>query len=236
MKKNKKVSQLNDAPLNQPQNRTELFLAKIAKLVDTAPTDTRNRLERYLAAIAESTEQAGTISANTETTVEGLMFGNSTTGKVEGVASEMSAQNVEDYLEAVEEAVTAGGVVAQQQLATVENTNTASRAYRVGEYLCYNGLLYRVTVAIASGESISPGTNCAATTVSAGLVKSLTATVTSDEYAKLPFLVSNPIAIIPTSTAYGVLTNSTNARLVSIGGSPISLTPNTEVTVTYYYV
>lgn len=53
----------------------------------------------------------------------------------------------------------------QQQLATVEQTGTASRAYAVGEYLCYNGLLYRVTVAIAAGGAITPGTNCESTTV-----------------------------------------------------------------------
>lgn len=64
----------------------------------------------------QSTAGAGIISADTETTVEGILFGNSTTGKVEGIVPEMSAENVADYLEAVEEAVTAGGVVNSSQL------------------------------------------------------------------------------------------------------------------------
>lgn len=44
-------------------------------------------------------------------------------------------------------------------LATVEPTATASKAYAVKEYLVYNGQLYKVTSAIASGGTITPGTN-----------------------------------------------------------------------------
>lgn len=53
----------------------------------------------------------------------------------------------------------------QSQLAPVETSSTASQAYAVGDYFCYNGILYRVTVAIDSGGTITPGTNCAATNV-----------------------------------------------------------------------
>lgn len=49
--------------------------------------------------------------------------------------------------------------------ATVEETTTASRAYKVGEHLILNNNLYRVTTAIASGGTITPGTNCVQTTV-----------------------------------------------------------------------
>ena len=49
--------------------------------------------------------------------------------------------------------------------ATIEETTTASRAYKVGEYLILNNILYRVTTAIASGGTITPGTNCTQTTV-----------------------------------------------------------------------
>jgi hypothetical protein len=57
--------------------------------------------------------------------------------------------------------------------ATYQSTLTASKAYKVGEYLTYNGYLYRVTTAIASGGTITPapgttptpGTNCVQTTV-----------------------------------------------------------------------
>ena len=49
--------------------------------------------------------------------------------------------------------------------ATIEESTTASRAYKVGEYLILNNILYRVTVAIASGGTITPSTNCVQTTV-----------------------------------------------------------------------
>lgn len=49
--------------------------------------------------------------------------------------------------------------------ATYQSTLTASKAYKVGEFLTYNGYLYRVTTAIASGGTIKPGTNCVQTTV-----------------------------------------------------------------------
>lgn len=52
----------------------------------------------------------------------------------------------------------------EQQLAYVETGTTASRAYAIGEYFCWNGLLYRVTSAISSGGTFTPGTNCTQTT------------------------------------------------------------------------
>ena len=44
-------------------------------------------------------------------------------------------------------------------LAPVESSSTASQAYSVGEYLILDGVLYKVTTAIASGETITAGTN-----------------------------------------------------------------------------
>lgn len=49
--------------------------------------------------------------------------------------------------------------------ATVEESTTASRPYKVGEHLVLNWILYRVTVAISSGGTITPNTNCKQTTV-----------------------------------------------------------------------
>lgn len=51
--------------------------------------------------------------------------------------------------------------------ATVEPISTASQAYAVGDYFVYSGLLYKCTVAIAQGGTITPGTNCTATTAGA---------------------------------------------------------------------
>ena len=54
-------------------------------------------------------------------------------------------------------------------IATIEATSSASQAYAVGDYLVYNGQLYSVTAAIASGETITPGTNVSATSAGAEL-------------------------------------------------------------------
>lgn len=54
-------------------------------------------------------------------------------------------------------------------LATVESTTTASKAYAVGDYLVYNGILYKVISAIDSGETLTPNTNIEATTAGAEL-------------------------------------------------------------------
>lgn len=53
----------------------------------------------------------------------------------------------------------------EQQLAYVETGTTASRAYAVGEYFCWNGLLYRAKTAISSGGTFTPETNCEQVTV-----------------------------------------------------------------------
>lgn len=59
--------------------------------------------------------------------------------------------------------------VGQNQIAVVENGTTASRAYLPGERFVWNGILYRAKTAIASGDTFTPGTNCASTTVAAEL-------------------------------------------------------------------
>ena len=44
-------------------------------------------------------------------------------------------------------------------IAPLEATNKASKAYSVDDYLIMNGLLYKVTTAIAQGATIIAGTN-----------------------------------------------------------------------------
>lgn len=50
-------------------------------------------------------------------------------------------------------------------LAFIEDGMTASRAYSVGQFVLIGGQLYKVTSAIASGATFTPGTNVVATTV-----------------------------------------------------------------------
>lgn len=49
--------------------------------------------------------------------------------------------------------------------ATVEYTDTASKAYAVGDYLVHDSKFYKVTTAIAQGDTIVPDTNVVKTTV-----------------------------------------------------------------------
>lgn len=66
----------------------------------------------------------------------------------------------------------------ETELAYVESGSTASRAYAVGEYFCWSGLLYRVKTAISSGDTFTPGTNCEQ--VAGGGFNGLVSTVGTD--------------------------------------------------------
>ena len=68
--------------------------------------------------------------------------------------------------------LTADGVVdkALSVIAPIEGA-TASTNYSANAYLVHNQQLYRVTSAIATGEAITPGSNCVACTVMGELVR-----------------------------------------------------------------
>lgn len=83
-----------------------------------------------------------------------------------GAASAASAASAADLTTETNERITADTGV-RGLTATVEATSTASQAYAIGAYFVYNGLLYKCTVAIAQGGTITPGTNCTATTAGA---------------------------------------------------------------------
>ena len=55
-------------------------------------------------------------------------------------------------------------------VATLEGAK-ASTNYAIGAYFVHDGTLYRATSAIATGETITPGTNCTATTVMAEIIR-----------------------------------------------------------------
>lgn len=60
-----------------------------------------------------------------------------------------------------------GNIAYNENGATVEYTDTASKAYAVGEYLLCDSKFYKVTTAIAQGGTITPGTNVTKTNVGA---------------------------------------------------------------------
>lgn len=74
---------------------------------------------------------------------------------------------------------------AHHNLATIEPTTTASKAYAVGDYFVYSGQLYKVTTAIASGGTI----------VTSGVSANVEATTVADE---LGGGSQSPIAILET--------------------------------------
>ena len=66
--------------------------------------------------------------------------------------------------------VTSGGIYTARQndlanIAPVENGTTATRAYAVGDYVMWQNVLYRVTVAISVGTTFTVGTNIVQTSV-----------------------------------------------------------------------
>lgn len=86
--------------------------------------------------------------------------GNALTGNITLDAEDVGAASTGDLANV---AALAGAIAAD--LATVEATSTASTNYAVGEHLVLSGVLYEVTAAISSGETITPGTNVTAVTV-----------------------------------------------------------------------
>lgn len=96
-------------------------------------------------------------------------------------------------------------------LATIEATSTASKAYAVGDYLVYGGILYRVTAAIANGGTITPGTNCSQTNTGAEL------SAIKDALT--------PTKIIPTS---GIMVSYTS-QIVTIYFNGYSATNNSSI-------
>lgn len=60
------------------------------------------------------------------------------------------------------------------EIASVENSNTASQAYAVGDYMIWRGGFYRVVSAISSGGVITLNTNVTKTTLGAELKRALT--------------------------------------------------------------
>ena len=85
--------------------------------------------------------------------------------------TELSPRNVADVLaqelSGIASAITGGSdKVPKTDIATVEPSNTASRAYSIGELVYVNGNLYKVITAISIGATFTVGTNIQSTNVS----------------------------------------------------------------------
>lgn len=141
--------------------------------------DTVNESHRYLASISVTSsfaynENASSYLVDFSTLTENevimvLYYKRSGTTTYRGVAAEWDWS-----LES------ARGIIEDQgrqdsNLAWVESTNTASRAYAVGDYVTIGGELCRITAAVASGGTLISGTNY--TVVTGGLANDLLARI-----------------------------------------------------------
>lgn len=81
-------------------------------------------------------------------------------------------------------------------LATIESSTTASQAYSEGDYLVLSGQLYEVIADIASGETLTVGTNISATTVGSELTALNNSLMSVDLLWENP----NPTASFPAQT------------------------------------
>ena len=90
--------------------------------------------------------------------------------------TESPSRNIADVLaqglSGIENAITGGSDKAPKtDIATVEPSNTASRAYSVGELVYVNGNLYKVITAIVGGATFTVGTNIQSTNVSDAIAR-----------------------------------------------------------------
>lgn len=93
-------------------------------------------------------------------------------------------------------------------IATVESTNKASKAYAKGDYLVYEGTLYKVTANIANGGTLTVGTNITATSAGGEL------TSLNDSLLTCPKLVSGGTSW---ATSFSYNTGSTAGIYLLVG-------------------
>ena len=98
-------------------------------------------------------------------------------------------------------------------LATIEATNIASQTYTVGRYLVYNGLLYKVTSAIAQGATLQVGVNIGQTKVGTELV-SLNNEIKANKPLTLGSLITSKTSSTTINTSpYKLYTATTRCRI-----------------------
>jgi len=113
-----------------------------------------------------ATQASGLVTEDTPTTLTGVLTGD---GSNVGAATPSSVPASGGTALATTGAAYAAQenakAAAAQLVAPVEASSTASRAYAVGEYFVFSGVLRRCTAAIAAGGTIAVGTNCVSTSV-----------------------------------------------------------------------
>jgi hypothetical protein len=175
--------------------------------------------------------QASDISAQPSVTASGILKGDG----AGGVSAAVSGTDYQAPLTAGTDYATPAQLEAkanQSQLAYVETGTTASRAYAVGKYFCWNGLLCRAKTAISSGASFTMGTNCETTMVGDEIQKKAFFDTTSASSKTLTFGANTRAMIFASSTntngmgIYAVSSASNYSTYVKalVSGSAITMT------------
>lgn len=136
----------------------------------------------------------------------------------------------------------------QEQLAPIEWETTASARREVGSYFCWNGLLYRTTVAIDANNPITPGTNCEPSMLSDRIVHSKSYSGTTGNFGECAGAVpaGNTLIAVRIEKVNGVVTNNHAYSLYGSNGQTrdffvFALTngsriTNASIVATVYYI
>lgn len=138
------------------------------------------------------------------------------------------ADVLSDELQNLATAISGGSdKVPKTDIATVEPTNTASRAYSVGELVYVNGNLYKVITAITIGATFTVGTNIQSANVS-GTVKDALDGLTSIKSTKT---ITDPTI---GSITFTLFKNGIKGVLVQSSGVPSSAYTSTAIIPSAY--
>lgn len=123
--------------------------------------DAVSNLVQYVAAlsndqIVNSSSVSGDHTSDALDTLKNAIDGITLDSDSVSNESQVTGDNVSDALDTLNGAM---GSLQEQITENVETSTTASKAYGIGEYLTLNGVLYRVKSNIASGATITVGTN-----------------------------------------------------------------------------
>lgn len=99
------------------------------------------------------------VTDQTSTNLNGVLFGSQSKVTVKPVDATPTADSG-NLVSSGGVKIALDGKANPGQLAYVETGTTASQAYAVGEYFCWNGLLYRAKTAIGNGDTFTENTNC----------------------------------------------------------------------------
>ncbi len=191
-----RVSSL-EASLTNTINALDGTLTDAIDALDTSLTNTINDLDTSLTARIDATDS--TINSMGDAAYKNVKY-NFTTQNAGYVLDARAGYDLDQRItNAVSDVL--------GDLATVEASETASKSYSVGEYLVYNNILYKVTSAITQNGTITPGTNCTATTAGSAL-----STLNTD-IANLQFEVES-YATPTYATGVEAISSSDGVRLV----------------------